>query len=290
MWGILVSTSVALLLQRRVTIVITSIYLLAAVVLIVLETPIRASRTQPNPTLSALLAFDVILISVMVIVPVILILLGQVSTERQRSETLLRNVLPDSIARRLKTSPGLIAEGYDSCTVLFADLVGFTEHTRHVSPQRLIEELNEVFSRFDALVGDAGAEKIKTMGDGYLAVAGAPDRRQDHPSVMCDLALGMLAAIGDLNQRMGTSFAVRIGLATGRLVAGVVGTARFSYDLWGDTVNLASRMQTLADPGSIRVTADLANAVPDGYLFADGGVCVVRGVGEVDTRILVGRS
>jgi class 3 adenylate cyclase len=107
---------------------------------------------------------------------------------------------------------------------------------------------------------------------------------------MCGLALGMLNAIGDVNEAMGTTFALRIGLATGSLVAGVVGTARFTYDLWGDTVNLASRMQTLADPDSIRATADLAGAAGDGFQFVDGGTCVVHGVGEVDTRILVGRS
>jgi guanylate cyclase len=290
MWGILVSTSVALFLQPRVAIAITSFYMVAAVILIFLEAPIRASRTEPNPTLSALLAFDVILISLIVIVPVVMLLLGQLRTERDRSESLLRNVLPDSIAERLKTSPGLIAEGYDSCTVLFADLVGFTDHARNVTPQRLIEELNEVFSRFDSLVGEFGAEKIKTMGDGYLAVSGAPERRQGHELVMCGLALGMLNAIGDVNEAMGTTFALRIGLATGSLVAGVVGTARFTYDLWGDTVNLASRMQTLADPDSIRATADLAGAAGDGFQFVDGGTCVVHGVGEVDTRILVGRS
>lgn len=147
-WGILVSTSVALLLGRRVATALTSIYLVAAVLLIVLEAPLRAGRAQPDPTLSALLAFDVIFVSLMIVVPVVILLLGQLASERRRSETLLRNVLPDTIAQRLKRSPGLIADGHESCTVLFADLVGFTDHARRISPQELVEELNAVFSRF----------------------------------------------------------------------------------------------------------------------------------------------
>ncbi len=289
-WGILVSTSVALLLGRRVATALTSIYLVAAVLLIVLEAPLRAGRAQPDPTLSALLAFDVIFVSLMIVVPVVILLLGQLASERRRSETLLRNVLPDTIAQRLKRSPGLIADGHESCTVLFADLVGFTDHARRISPQELVEELNAVFSRFDNLVSAAGAAKIKTMGDGYLAVAGAPDRRDDHAEVMCDIALGMQTAISELNRDADTNLSLRIGMATGGLVAGVVGTSRFSYDLWGDTVNLASRMEALAEPGSIRVTVDVSTASGDTFVFEDGGTCQVRGIGAVETAVLTTRK
>jgi adenylate cyclase len=152
----------------------------------------------------------------------------------------------------------------------------------------LVWQLNEVFSRFDELVAGVGSEKIKTMGDGYLPVAGAPNRRPDHVDVICRLALGMQGAMNDINRALDTGFGLRIGLATGRLVAGVVCTNRFSYDLWGDTVNLASRMEDLADPGAIRVTAAVADGGAGSYRFADGGQSDVKGIGAIPTFILIG--
>jgi guanylate cyclase len=288
MWGIIVATSAALFLSRRTTVTVTAIYVTAAVCLLFLEPWLRARRAAPDPTLSALLAADVFVVSLLIVVPIVILLLRQIATERQRAEDLLLNVLPAPIAIQLKRKQGVIAEEFEACSVLFADLVGFTAHSTTVSPDELVGQLNEVFSRFDGLVTALGAEKIKTMGDGYLAVAGAPNRRPDHVEVTCRLALDLQGAMSDINRTLRTGFGLRVGIATGRLVAGVVGTRRFSYDLWGDTVNLASRMESLADPGTIRVTAAVADAGAGSYVFADGGQSDVKGVGEIPTFILIG--
>lgn len=287
MWGILVSTSAALLLGRRLAVTVTGIYVAAAVVLLILESSLRASREAPDPTLSALLAADVFVVSLLTIVPIVLLLLRQIGIERHRTESLLLDVLPESIAGRLKRDPGVIADGFDECTVLFADLVGFTAHSASVTPEHLVGQLNDIFSRFDSLVAECGAEKIKTMGDGYLAVAGAPIQRPDHVEVICRLALSMQAEMREINHSLGLEFRLRVGIATGRLVAGVVGTTRLSYDLWGETVNLASRMEQLAEPDTIRVTSEVA-AAADGYRFVACDVSQVKGVGPTSTFLLIG--
>jgi class 3 adenylate cyclase len=150
--------------------------------------------------------------------------------------------------------------------------------------------LNEVFSSFDTLVEACGAEKIKTVGDGYLAVAGAPEPRSDHAPVMCELALSMQETMGPINARTGTTFQLRIGLHTGPLVAGVVGEARLSYDLWGETVNLASRMETMSPPGQILVTDAVVRTAGDGFVFQPHGTGDAKGIGRVRTHLLVGRA
>jgi class 3 adenylate cyclase len=261
-----------------------------AIVLAFLESALRSRRNPPDVVVSAGLAVDVFVVSLLILVPIVILLVEQITREQARSQGLLLNVLPAVIAERLKRSPGVIADEYASCTVLFADIVGFTEHSSRITPELLIAELNLIFSRFDALVEQCGAEKIKTMGDGYLAVAGAPEERPDHVSVVCDLGLRMQAAIPEINRELGSDFRLRVGINTGRVVAGVVGTARFSYDLWGDTVNLASRMETLTDPGSIRVTESVAKAVADRYRFDDGGTSDVKGKGPTPTYLLVGTT
>ncbi|MGH8915994.1 MAG: adenylate/guanylate cyclase domain-containing protein, partial [Acidimicrobiia bacterium] len=259
-WGIIVSVIAALFLGRRPGTIIAGAYVVAAVVFAFLEPTLQARRSQPALAVSVGMAVDVFVLSVLIMVPIVISLMSQVIGERARSEGLLLNVLPRVIAERLKRSPGIIADAHDSCTVSFADLVGFTDHTTRAAPEQVVSELNHVFSRFDALAGSCGAEKIKTMGDGYLAVAGCPNPRPDHAAVMCDLALRMQEAMPEINRELGSSFQLRIGLHTGPLVAGVVGAARFSYDLWGHTVNLASRMETMCPPGRIQVTEAVALA------------------------------
>jgi guanylate cyclase len=250
---------------------------------------LQASRTQPSVTVSVVQAVDVFVISILTLVPIIASLMSQITRERARSEGLLLNVLPRRIADRLKQSPGVIADAHEGCTVLFADIVAFTDHTTKVAPEVLIDELNGVFSGFDSLVDACGAEKIKTMGDGYLAVSGAPTPRPDHASIICELALRMHEEMPRINQELGSSFQLRIGIDTGPVVAGVVGTTRFSYDLWGGTVNLASRMQTMCPPGGVQVTEAVAKAAGDAYAFERHGTSEVKGVGPVATCLLVAR-
>jgi guanylate cyclase len=289
-WGIIVSVVASIFLGRRPGAIMAGSYVFAAIVLAFLEPTLQARRSQPALAVSLGHAVDVFVISILILVPIVISLMAQITRERARSEGLLLNVLPRVIADRLKRHPGVIADAYEGCTVMFADIVGFTAHSSQVSPEELIEELNTIFSRFDSLVEGCGAEKIKTMGDGYLAVSGAPNERPDHAEVMCELALRFQEAMPGIGDELGHAFQLRIGLHTGRLVAGVVGTARFSYDLWGDTVNLASRMEALTEPGKIRVTESVADAAGRRFRFEDHRVIEVKGAGPVESCLLVGRN
>ena len=164
--------------------------------------------------------------------------------EQEKSERLLLNVLPRSIAIRLKQGERAIAERFTAVTVLFADLVDFTSLAQSLDPADLVALLNDLFSRFDRLAADHGVEKIKTIGDSYMVVGGLPERRADHAEAIAAMALAMLAAVADLNRGRGRTLCLRIGLHSGPVVAGVIGRQKFSYDLWGYTVNIASRMQS----------------------------------------------
>ncbi|MGH8951304.1 MAG: adenylate/guanylate cyclase domain-containing protein [Acidimicrobiia bacterium] len=289
-WGISVSVVAALFLGKKVGTMIAGAYVIGAIVLAFLEPALQARRSQPALVVSVVNAVDVSVGSVLILIPIVMALVSQITSERERSEGLLLNVLPGAIADRLKRDPGVIADEHPSCTVMFADIVGFTDHSTRVPPEQLIGELNRIFSRFDALVAECGAEKIKTMGDGYLAVAGAPNPLPDHADRMCELALRMQAVVPSINHELGSDFRLRVGLDTGKLVAGVVGTSRFSYDLWGATVNLASRMETMSPPGAIHVTEAVAKAAGDDFTFERYGVSEVKGVGPIGSCLLVGRT
>jgi adenylate cyclase len=289
-WGIIVSVVTALFLGRRPGTIMAGFYVVAAIFFAFLEPTLQARRSQPALAVSVGLAVDVFVISVLLLVPIVIALMSQIVSERNRSEGLLLNVLPGIIADRLKRSPGIIADAHENCTVMFADIVGFTDHSSRITPEELIGELNHIFSRFDALVESCGAEKIKTMGDGYLAVAGAPSQQPDHARIMCELALRMQEAMPAIDRELGTDLQLRIGLSAGRLIAGVVGSSRFSYDLWGDTVNLASRLETMSPPGGIQVSQTVAAAAGDRFIFGGHGTSEVKGLGPVDTCLLVGRK
>ena len=289
-FGIINSVSATLFLKRRIGILIAGLCALAAVVFAFLEPSLQARRPQPELVVSVVMAVDAFVISIALLVVIVLTLMGQVISERARSEKLLMDVLPTAIVQRLKRRPGVIADAYQACTVLFVDIVGFTEHSTEVSPEMLVGELNDVFSHFDTLVETCGAEKIKTMGDGYMAVAGAPEPRPDHVLVMCELALGMQETMGPIGARIGTPFQLRVGLHTGPLVAGVVGEARLSYDLWGETVNLASRMESMSPAGQILVTNAVATAAGNSFVFQPHGPVLAKGIGQVTTHVLVGRA
>ena len=179
--------------------------------------------------------------------------------ERARSEGLLRNMLPASIAERLKQRQEVIADASPKVTVLFADIADFTPHTERSSPEATVALLNDLFSQFDTLTETRGLEKIKTMGDAYMVAGGLPDPIPDHAAAMAELALEMLEVAARRSLPDGGQVRLRIGIASGPVVAGVIGRRRFSYDLWGDTVNTASRMQTTGVPGCIQVTERTAS-------------------------------
>jgi class 3 adenylate cyclase len=210
--------------------------------------------------------------------------------EEERSERLLLNVLPRSIAARLKQREDVIADGFPEVTVLFADLVDFTRHSQRSSPQQVVQFLDELFTAFDQLTKRYGLEKIKTIGDAYMVAGGLPDPRPGHAQAVADMALAMRDEVAGRTDPSGQPLQVRIGIDTGPVVAGVIGQDKFSYDLWGDTVNTASRMESLGVPGCIQVTARTYQRLRDGYRLQRRGLVAVKGKGEMVTYFLVGRS
>ena len=211
------------------------------------------------------------------------------SREHERSESLLRNILPDPIAKRLKTQKGSIADGFAEVSVLFADLVGFTELSGRMPPAELVQLLNRVFTEFDNLTERRGLEKIKTIGDAYMVAAGLPEPRPDHAHVAARFAFDMLAVLRRVNADTGHTLALRIGIHTGPVVAGVIGKRKFIYDLWGDTVNIASRMESHGVPGEIHVTAEVARRIGDEFDLSEPRTITVKGKGEMVTHLIVRR-
>jgi class 3 adenylate cyclase len=210
--------------------------------------------------------------------------------EQERSERLLLNVLPAPIADRLKRGEEVIADDFTEVTVLFADLVDFTARSRDTTPERVVQLLDDLFSALDTLAERYRLEKIKTIGDAYMVVGGLPNPRPDHAQAVADMALDVRAEVARHTDPTGEPLAVRIGIDTGPVVAGVIGRRKFSYDLWGDTVNTASRMESDGVPGCIQVTERTWRRLRDGYRLQRRGPIQVKGKGEMTTWFLVGRD
>lgn len=215
--------------------------------------------------------------------------LEQIEQEKAKSDRLLLNVLPVSIAERLRGGESSIAEHFDSVSVIFADLVGFTALSMQVKPAEMVKLLNGIFSTFDSLAGKHGLEKIKTIGDAYMAVAGLPEASADHAEAAAEMALDMLSAIALMNRVQGTNLGMRIGIHSGPVVAGIIGTRKFAYDLWGDTVNTASRMESHGQGGRIHVSQATAFLLDGKYVIESRGAIDIKGKGEMCTSWLAGR-
>jgi class 3 adenylate cyclase len=208
----------------------------------------------------------------------------------RENERLLLNILPALVAERLKSGEDCIADYFAEGSVLFADIVGFTTLSGGMSPQRLVEMLNDLFTRFDELARRHHVEKIKTIGDCYMAVCGMPERQADHAAVLADMALEMLASVRQFNESRGSTLQIRIGLNSGPVVAGVIGRSKFIYDLWGDTVNTASRMESSGLPDRIQVTEATHQALAPVFDFEPRGEVEVKGKGRLLTWFLLGRK
>ena len=251
--------------------------------------PIPEAAFAPISAVSAVLTFATLVFVVYLFYLETLRAENVAASEHERSESLLRNILPDPIARRLKTQKGSIADGFAEVSVLFADLVGFTELSGKMPPAELVQLLNRVFSEFDNLTERRGLEKIKTIGDAYMVAAGLPEPRPDHAHVAARFALDMLAVLRRINTETGLSLALRIGIHSGPVVAGVIGKRKFIYDLWGDTVNIASRMESHGVPGEIHVTAEVARRIGDEFDLSEPRAVLVKGKGEMMTHLIVRR-
>jgi adenylate cyclase len=208
--------------------------------------------------------------------------------EQERSDALIRNVLPDSIAERLKAGSGSIADHVESASILFADVVDFTPLAQRLSPAEVVGTLDQLFSHFDTLVERHGLEKIKTIGDAYMAAAGVPDPCADHAHRAALLALDMRTAVAT-SAIAGRGLELRIGINSGPVTAGVIGTKRFLYDLWGDAVNTASRMESNGTPGEIQITRATFELLRDAFDCRSRGTIEVKGKGAMETWYLVGQ-
>ncbi|GAB4278158.1 MAG: hypothetical protein Fur0025_04500 [Oscillatoriaceae cyanobacterium] len=214
--------------------------------------------------------------------------LEQIQEEQAKSERLLLNIMPKAIAERLKQGEMTIADYFPDVTVMFADIVGFSQWSSLSSPSALVGLLNQIFSTFDDLTDKYGLEKIKTIGDAYMVVGGLPEPRADHATAVANMALDMLVAIGNFYSPIGDNLQMRIGIHSGPVEAGVIGLRKFTYDLWGDTVNVASRMESHSLPGCIQVSAATRSLLGDKYLFEERGTIEIKGKGEMTTYFLLG--
>jgi len=216
--------------------------------------------------------------------------LKELAIAQEQSERLLLNILPQAIAERLKQGEINIADSFSNVTVLFADIVNFTKISANLSPSELVELLNQIFSAFDELAEHYGLEKIKTIGDAYLIVGGLPTPRPDHAEAIANMALDMLAKIQDFHLKNGQPIQLRIGINTGGVEAGVIGTKKIAYDLWGDTVNTAHRMESHGIPGAIQVTEITYQSLATKFVFQARGLVEIKSKGEMFTYLLMGRK
>lgn len=248
---------------------------------------------HPDPLLAVFLAGNVLGIALVLIAVVggyeAAVIEAEAALERAwaSAEELLLNILPERVATRLKSRPGTVADHYPEATVLFADLVGFTRLAGSLPAEEVVELLNRIFSAFDTRVGQVGLEKIKTIGDAYMVVAGVPEARSDHVEAAAELALALRDELYRVAREAGfPELDLRIGIHTGEVVAGVIGTRRFAYDLWGDAVNTAARMESHGLPGEVHVSDAVRRRLPDRFRLRSRGGIEVKGKGVMETWIL----
>ena len=247
---------------------------------------VAINTTSQTATVLLIAAVIFALIAAVIIAQQFASTLRTAAIEQAKSERLLLNILPEPIAERLKREERTIADHFAEVTVLFADIVGFTEIAAQTSPIELVEILNEIFSEFDQLVEIHRLEKIKTIGDAYMVVGGLPKPMPNHVEAIAQMALDMQAIINQFCQETGKAFSIRIGINTGPVIAGIIGTKKFIYDLWGDTVNIASRMESHGLPGNIQVTEATYKRLKHQYLFEDRGLIQVKGKGQMNCYLL----
>lgn len=209
-----------------------------------------------------------------------------IEQEQEKSERLLMNILPESVAERLKNGEKIIADKFPQSSVLFADIVGFTVLSDNLPPETIVMLLNDIFSRFDNLVERYNLEKIKTIGDAYMVVGGLPLPQAEHATNIAQFALSMLTEIAEFNQIHNQNLNIRIGLHAGPVVAGIIGTRKFSYDVWGDTVNIASRMESQGKPGHIQLSEPMYHLLKDTYHLEKRGPIDIKGKGQMTTYFL----
>jgi adenylate cyclase len=290
-WALLGPLEALLLTSRREAVGWTLAFFALVVVSALIEPNARASNNLPKGVVIAFFAMNVLGPSTVAVV-LLYYFVGQkngalesLEREQEKSERLLLNVLPKEIAPTLKEGNEVIAEHFDAVSVLFADIVGFTPLSEKLPPTEMVGLLNDIFSYFDTLTDKYGLEKIRTIGDNYMVASGVPVRRDDHAHALANMALEMNSFLDGRDQD-GHEIEFRIGMNSGPAVAGVVGTTKFHYDIWGDAVNTASRMESHGVPGRIHVTSHMRELLQDDFTFMPRGEIEVKGKGTMSTWFL----
>lgn len=287
-WMMLGPISAALIGSLRGSIVITVLYLIGILAAVYLEPLAQAVAPDlPLFTRMQIAAGNMIMMGLFAFAAV-LYLIREVERYRQRADDLLINILPETIAVRLKENPQTIAESFSEVSVLFADVVGFTTLSEKLSPHETVDFLNEVFIAFDKLAEKYGVEKIRTIGDGYMVAAGVPLPLENHAQALAAMALEMQDYMKRRDMTADVPLQVRIGINSGPVVAGIVGTTKFHYDLWGDMVNTASRMESHGLPGKIQIARPTYEIIKDEFHCQSRGMLEVKGKGQMETWLVTG--
>lgn len=288
--GLLAAMTAAPILSGRSAIFWSGVNVVGFTLVLGFEKQIAASAPALPPGYSLINGFFNAMWTSFLAMFLILYLVRELEAAQDLADQLLYNVLPRQIAARLKQTPGTIAQAYESASILFADIVGFTPLSNQISPTEMIELLNQIYSHFDMLVEKYGVEKIRTLGDNYMVASGVPTPRPDHAQALSHLALDMLDYCEQLGSTQDEKLQLRIGINSGPLIAGVIGNKKFQYDIWGDAVNTASRMESHGEAGKIQVTQATANLLKDEFILKSRGPIDVKGKGRMKTWFLTGRK
>lgn len=287
-WMLLGPISVALLDSVRAAVLVIILYIFGVIIAIFLE-PFALS-IAPDLTLNTrmqITAGNMIMMGLFAFAAV-LYLMREVERYRQRADRLLLNVLPVSIAARLKVREETIADAFDCVSVLFADIVGFTTLSEKMTPQETVDLINEIFTYYDGLAEKYGVEKLRTIGDGYMVAAGVPLPKDDHAQALAAMALDMQVYMKRREAAGAVPLQVRIGINSGPAVAGIVGTTKFHYDLWGDMVNIASRLESQGQPGKVQIARPTYELIKNHFHCEPRGILEVKGKGEMETWFVSG--
>lgn len=293
-WSLLAPIGAFLIGGRRGALTWLGAYLLLVLAGALLDSALPAENNLPNGVVLAFFVMNIGAVSAIVFAMLYFFVgenqrvLGLLQLEKGKSDRLLLNVLPQDVAEVLRDGEETVAEQYESVSVMFADVVGFTPFAASMEPRRMVGLLNEVFSEFDALADRFGVEKIHTIGDGYMAAAGAPRRRHDHAQAVAGMALEMLSWLEEHRVSLPGDLQFRIGINSGPVVAGVIGTSKFQYDMWGDTVNMASRMESQGVPGRIQVGPATYELLRHEFECTSRGPIDVKGRGSMETWFVEG--
>jgi len=286
-WMLQIPIAASLFVGPRFTIAALFVYVIGIGAAALLEPFAQSVAADYAPATRAQIASNNMILFGFMATAAGLYMLRRVDYFRRRADNLLLNILPAPIAVRLKEGSGTIADAYDEVTVLFADIVGSTPLFSQLDPAEAVDWLNEVFTMFDQLSEKYGLEKIRTIGDSYMVASGVPMPRADHAQATARFALDLLRQLEDMPPRHGKQLSFRIGINSGPLVAGVIGRSKFQYDIWGDTVNVASRMESHGVPGKIQVTTATYQLLKDDFECVSRGQIQVRGKGDMETWFVV---